>query len=73
MIKVLGDSSIFSGLADHWHYSNTSLFSPSSSSAGTVFMITQYEAMLINVCLEGFFYGKISVPYALTCILAKEV
>ena len=27
----------------------------------------------IGICLEGFLYGKISVLYALTCILANEV
>ena len=63
---------VFNGIADHWHYSNTPLFSLSSSSAGTGSMITREEALFIAVCLEGFFYGKISVPCALTCTLAIE-
>ena len=31
------------------------------------------EALLISACLEGFFYGKISIQCALTGTLAKEV
>ena len=60
---------VFSGPADQCHFSN----SLSSSSPGAVIMITRYEAMFIDICLEGFFYGKIFVPCALTCILTKEV
>ena len=44
-----------------------------SSRPGTVFMITWREAIFLALCLEGFFYGKISVLCALTCTLAKEV
>ena len=34
----------------------------------------QFEkALLVSACLEGFFYGKISVQCALSCTLAKEV
>ena len=37
-------------------------------------MITAQEAYYIGLCLEGFFYGKIYVLCALTCItLAEEV
>ena len=36
-------------------------------------MITSDEALMIAMCLEGFFYGKMSVLCALTCTLAKEV
>ena len=36
-------------------------------------MIAYQEIRLIGLCLEGFFYGKMSVPCALTCIFAKEV
>ena len=65
---------VFSGLADHWHYSNTSLlYYHLSSSPGTVFMISLHEANFIAVCLEGFFYGKISVLCAFYFALAKEV
>ena len=75
------ESVVFSGIADHWHYSNTSLFSffyynhIISSSPSTVFMATreELEMLFIAVCIEGFFYGKISVPCALTCTFAKEV
>ena len=65
--------SVFSGIADHWHgdYSNTSLFS-SPLPVLALFMI-YLEGLFIGVCLEGFFYGKIFVSYALTCTLAKEV
>ena len=36
---------------------------------------TRYELEMLSIaiCLEGFFYGKISVPCALTCTPAKEV
>jgi hypothetical protein len=37
----------------------------------TVFMFT--GSSYIALCLEGFFYGKISVLCALTCTPAKEV
>ena len=65
-------------------YSNTSLFkfslssviitsAEASSSPGTVFMTTSEEALFFAVCLEWFFYGKISVPScAFTCTLAKR-
>ena len=33
-------------------------------------MFTEADASFIAICLEGFFYGKISI---LTCTLAKEV
>ena len=36
-------------------------------------MITQEELDILFKCLEWFLYGKISVLYALTCTLAKEV
>jgi hypothetical protein len=36
-------------------------------------MFTEADASFIAICLEGFFYGKISVLCALTCPLAKEV
>ena len=36
-------------------------------------MTTLEETLFIAVCLEGFFYGKISVLCALTSTLAKEV
>ena len=36
-------------------------------------MLTQAEATFIGLCLEGFFYGKISILCALTCTLAKEI
>jgi hypothetical protein len=37
-------------------------------------MITTAELDVINLCLEGFFFGtKISVLCALTCTFAKEV
>jgi hypothetical protein len=36
-------------------------------------MITQGDWNLIDLCLEGFFFGKISVLCALTCTLANEV
>ena len=57
---------VFSGLADH--YFNTSLFSPGSllnynhisSSPGTVFMSIINEEQFTAVCVEGFFYGKLS-------------
>ena len=46
----------------------------SSSSLGTVFMATReyLERLFIALCLEGFFYGKISVPCALTCTLVNS-
>ena len=31
------------------------------------------DAAYFGICLEWFLYGKISVLYALTCILANEV
>ena len=38
-------------------------------------MFTEVDADFIALCLEWFLYGKISVPWALTCTvtLAKEV
>jgi hypothetical protein len=37
-------------------------------------MITPVELSLTDLCLEGFFFGKIlSILCALTCTLAKEV
>ena len=63
--------------SDHWHCSNATLCSRSSTIT-TPFqswhrtMITWEEAIFIAVCLEGFFYGKISVLCALTCTLAKK-
>jgi hypothetical protein len=36
-------------------------------------MITPADLTVIRLCLEGFFFGKISVLCALTCTLAKEV
>ena len=36
-------------------------------------MITEQEAFFIGLCLEGFFYGKISLLCALISTLAKEV
>jgi hypothetical protein len=37
-------------------------------------MITEFDWFLIDLYLEGFFFGKIvSVLCALTCMLAKEV
>jgi hypothetical protein len=36
-------------------------------------MFTDSDAVFIALCLEGFFYGEISVLCALTCTLAKEV
>ena len=35
-------------------------------------MIALYEAFIIGMCLEGFFYVKISVLCASTCTFAKE-
>ena len=49
-------------------YFNTSLFSLSSSSTGTILMTFLNSSMSIR--LEGFLYGKIC---ALTCTLAKEL
>ena len=57
---------VFSRLDDL--YSNTSLFSPSSTQAllfqspGTVFMDINPN-ILLSICLEGFLYGKISVLF----------
>jgi hypothetical protein len=36
-------------------------------------MISQYEWSVIDLCLEGFFFGKIFVLCALNLTLAKEV
>jgi hypothetical protein len=36
-------------------------------------MFTTADLLFIGICLEGFFFGKISVLCALTCTLAKEV
>ena len=36
-------------------------------------MLSALDLMLISLCLEGFFYGNISILCALTCTLAKEV
>ena len=36
-------------------------------------MITWQESLFIGACLEGFFYGIISVLRAITCTLAKLV
>jgi hypothetical protein len=36
-------------------------------------MITQGDWIFIDLCLEGFFFGKLSVLCALTCTLANEV
>ena len=76
------ESVVFSVIADHsgWHYSNTSLFSLSSTIItsplpDTVFMVPweELEMAFIALCLEGFFYGKnIYILCALTCTLAKE-
>ena len=70
---------VFNGRADHRHYFNTSVFPGpllyynrfSSSSPATVFMISAFDSAIVGICLEGLFYGKISVlcPYT----LAKEV
>ena len=38
-----------------------------------MFTAQELEELFIGLCLEGFFYGKISIPCALTCTLAKEV
>ena len=38
-----------------------------------MFTVTTFDAAIIALCLEGFFYGKISVLCALTCTLANEV
>jgi hypothetical protein len=35
-------------------------------------MFTLGDAFVIGICLEGFFYGKISVLCALTCTLARS-
>jgi hypothetical protein len=35
-------------------------------------MFTNGDALFIGICLEGFFYGKISVLCALTCTLARS-
>ena len=54
---------VFSRLDDF--YSNTSLFSPSSTqallfqSSGTIFM----DINLLPLCIEGFLYGNISVLF----------
>ena len=50
--------------------SSTIITSPLSPTI--VFMISAQEASFIAICLEGFFYGKISVLCALTCTLAKD-
>lgn len=51
------------------YYSCLSLSSPV-----TLFMITRRESFFSGLCLEGFFFGKISVLCALasSCILAKK-
>ena len=36
-------------------------------------MLSAFDSAIIGICLEGFFYGKISVLCALTYTLAKEV
>ena len=36
-------------------------------------MFTGADSAFIGLCLEGFFYGNISILCALTCTLAKEV
>jgi hypothetical protein len=36
-------------------------------------MFTLADLFLIELCLEGFFFGKIFVLCALNCTLAKEV
>jgi hypothetical protein len=36
-------------------------------------MISKAEVLFISLCIEGFFYGKISVLCALTCTLARDV
>ena len=75
---------VFNGLAGHYSCSDTSIFPlfyrdynrlSSNPSTGTVFMLTFNEILFIVLCLEWFLYGKISVPWALTCTvtLAKEV
>ena len=66
---------VFSGLDDHTI--PTHLYFTSSTSIitspgfffcpGTIFMITAQEASFIAICLEGFFYGKISVLCAQNC------
>ena len=69
--------SVFSGIADRWYYSNRSLFSLSSitttSSLLVLALTTSDGVLFFAICLEWFFYGKVSVPCALTCTLAKEV
>jgi hypothetical protein len=36
-------------------------------------MVNAYEVAIIYFCLEGFLFGKIFIPCALACTLAKEV
>jgi hypothetical protein len=36
-------------------------------------MFTEFDAIIIGLCIEWFFYGKISILCALTCTLAKKV
>ena len=36
-------------------------------------MIATMEVYYISMCVELFLYGKISVQWALTCTLAKEI
>ena len=59
-----------SGLAEFQH---TFVFlSSQASSPGTVFMFTGADSVLIAVCLEGFFYGKI-FPLCFNLYLGKEI
>ena len=66
---------VFSGLDNH--YSNSTYlfkFPLSFSSPCTVIMpvISAFDTAFIGLCLEGFFYGKISgVLCSLTCTLAS--
>ena len=65
---------LFNGLADYQHIPVFPLlYYLSPSSPGTVFMLSAVDSAFIGLCLEGFFYGNISVLCALTCTFAKEV
>jgi hypothetical protein len=69
---------VFNRQADHYKYSNTSVFpllyyNRISSSIPATVMISELDLGLIFLCLEGFFFGKISVLCALNYTLAKEV
>ena len=54
-----------------YHYNHPRV----SSSIPDIFkfmsMFTEFNAVFIGLCLEGFFYGKISILCALTCTVAN--